>query len=182
MKRKLIKDKYCKRTKIANSILGITVLLPPELSLPDWIMDSEFYSFIEGVLKSKSIQSKEKIDVTSNEDSNQALIKAISSIATNAWRAKNKMVDADSGEAREEMKRVFRHNESIIETLKQIGVETIDPSGRAYHSGMALKVIIFEPTPGLTREEIKETIKPSILWQGRLIQIGEVIIGTPQTE
>jgi hypothetical protein len=44
---------------------------------------------------------------------------------------------------------------------------------------MALKVISFEQTPGLSREEIKETIKPSIIWQGRLLQTGEVIVGTP---
>jgi molecular chaperone GrpE (heat shock protein) len=91
------------------------------------------------------------------------------------------MLDSDTGETKEEMKRVYRHIEAIFESLRQIGVETIDPVGRVYDSGMALKVISFEPEPGLSNEEIKETIKPSVAWQGRLIQIGEVIVGTPQT-
>ncbi len=108
-------------------------------------------------------------------------LKAFAIIATNTWRAKTKMVDSDTGEAKEEMKSVYRHIEAIFESLKQIGVEMIDPVGRAYDSGMALKVLSFEPTPGLSNEEIKETIKPSVAWQGRLIQIGEVIVGTPQT-
>jgi molecular chaperone GrpE (heat shock protein) len=77
------------------------------------------------------------------------------------------------------MKRVYRHVEAIFEALKQMGVEYIDPVGRPYDSGMALKVVTFEPTPGLSKEEIKETVKPSVIWQGRLIQMGEVIVGTP---
>ena len=120
--------------------------------------------------------SRQKSDVVPS-----SVVKTFATIATNIWRAKAKMVDPDTGEPKEEMKRVYRHIEAIIESLKQIGVETIDPVGRAYDSGMALKVITFEPTPGLSNEEIKETIKPSVAWQGRLIQIGEVIVGTPQT-
>lgn len=108
------------------------------------------------------------------------VVHVFSHIATNAWRAKVKMVDADTGEAKEEMRRVYRHIEAIFESLKGIGIEIIDPTGRAYDSGMALKVISFEQTLGLSKEEIKETIKPSISWQGRLIQMGEVIVGTPQ--
>ena len=120
--------------------------------------------------------SAQKMDVVP-----PSVVKAFATIATNAWRAKTKMVDSDTGEAKEEMKRVYRHIEAIFEALKQIGVETIDPVGRVYDTGMALKVVAFEPTPGLSHEEIKETIKPSVAWQGRLIQIGEVIVGTPQT-
>jgi hypothetical protein len=105
--------------------------------------------------------------------------KAVATVATNAWRAKVKMVDGETGEAKQEMQRVYRHIEAIFESLKGIGVETIDPTGRAYDSGMALKVVSFEQTPGLSKEEIKETIKPSVSWQGRLIQMGEVIVGTP---
>lgn len=108
------------------------------------------------------------------------LMKACAAIATNAWRAKTKMVDADTGEPKEEMKRVYRHVDAIIESLKQIGIETVDPVGRAYDSGLALHVVSFEPTQGISHEEIKETIKPSVAWQGQLIQIGEVIVGTPQ--
>ena len=118
--------------------------------------------------------SPQKMEVVSS-----SFVKTFASIATNVWRAKTKMVDSETGETKEEMKRVYRHIEAIIEALKQVGVETIDPEGRVYDSGMALKVVSFESTPGLSNEEIKETIKPSVAWQGRLIQIGEVIVGTP---
>jgi len=111
-----------------------------------------------------------------------SIVRVFTHIATNAWRAKIKMVDSDTGEPKEDMRRVYRHIEAVFESLKGIGIETIDPTGRAYDSGMALKVISFEQTPGLSKEEIKETIKPSVTWQGRLIQMGEVIVGTPQNE
>ena len=104
------------------------------------------------------------------------------SVATNAWRAKNKMVDAESSEPLDDMRRVYRHIEGIFNAFDELDLCTIDPTGKAYDSGMALKVISFEPTPGLSHEEITETIKPSITWQGRLLQTGEVIVGTPIDE
>ncbi|GEM_PF-664027 len=107
------------------------------------------------------------------------VIQALATIATNAWRTRNKMTDEDTGEAKDEMKRAYRHIEALFEALSEIGIEIRDMQGRAFDSGMALKVISFEPTPGLSREEIAETIKPTVTWQGELIQMGEVIVGTP---
>jgi molecular chaperone GrpE (heat shock protein) len=125
--------------------------------------------------KASEVSHKPQIKTPQFDD-----LKALASIATNAWRAQNKMVDSDTGEAKEEMKRVYRHIEGIIESLTQSGIQIIDPVGRAYDSGMALNVVSFEPTSGLTSEEIKETIKPSVALHGRLIQMGEVIVGTPE--
>ena len=93
------------------------------------------------------------------------------------------MVDPETGEARDEMRRVYRHIENILDALKLIHVDIIDPIGRAYDSGMALKVISFEETPGFSKEEIKETLRPTIMLQERImIQMGEVIVGTPVKE
>ena len=77
------------------------------------------------------------------------------------------------------MKKLYRHIEAIDDALVQAGVQTIDIAGRTYDTGMALKVVCFEETPGLLKEAIKETIKPSVKWHGSLIQTGEVIVGTP---
>jgi hypothetical protein len=107
------------------------------------------------------------------------VLQAFAAIATNAWRTRNKMTDEDTGEAKDEMKRAYRHVEALFEALSEIGIEIRDMQGRAFDSGMALKVISFEPTPGLSREEIAETIKPTVTWQDQLIQMGEVIVGTP---
>ena len=107
------------------------------------------------------------------------IMKSLSSIATNIWRARNKMVDPVTDEPKDEMRRVFRHVDEIFDSVEEMGLQIVDPTGKPYDTGMAVKVITFEETPGLLREEITETIKPSIIWEGRLLQMGEVIVGSP---
>jgi hypothetical protein len=104
---------------------------------------------------------------------------AMTAIATNVWKAKSKMLDAVSGEVREEMKRVYRHVEAALENLREIGFEVKDHTGDTFDYGQSLKVITTQPTQGITRETVIETIKPTIYWQQQLVQTGEVVIATP---
>jgi len=171
---------------VAIPIHGITVRLPADLALTAGTLTDETIAtgdrIIRDARKRKDHYPKvEQQPAPSLSETEEQWLKTAANIITNAWRAKVKMLDADTNEPTEPMKRVYRHVEAIFDALKQIGVEHLDPVGRAYDSGMALKVVTFEPTPGLSKEEIKETIKPSVTWQGRLIQMGEVIVGTPQT-
>ena len=167
----------------AVPIHGFTVRLPAEIALSPASAAAEVHAITERIV-STGHRRHEKIQKAELPISgpDEQWLKTAASIATNAWRAKVKMVDTETNEPKEEMKRVYRHVEAIFEALKQVGVEITDPIGRVYDSGMALKVVTFEPTVGLSKEEIKETIKPSVTWQGRLIQMGEVIVGTPQTQ
>jgi hypothetical protein len=126
-------------------------------------------------------ESNESASVEETENLPDSIKHALTTTATNMWRAKNKMIDRESGEARDEMKRVYRHIEAVLISLNSLGFEVHDLQGRPYDSGMPLKVVSFEPTPGLSREEITEMIKPTIMWRGQLMQIGEVIVGTPQS-
>lgn len=100
-------------------------------------------------------------------------------IATNAWKAKTKMVNGSSGEVRDEMKRVFRHIEGIFESFQEMGLEIKDHTGDAFDYGLPLKVVTTQPTQGITKESVLETIKPTIYWQKQIIQMGEVVIATP---
>ena len=106
------------------------------------------------------------------------VVKGMADIATNAWKAKGKMLDA-SGEVREEMKRVYRHIEGVLESLREMGLEVKDHTGDAFDYGLPLKVVTTQPTPGITREMVVETIKPTIYWERQMIQAGEVVIATP---
>jgi hypothetical protein len=110
----------------------------------------------------------------------KSVTQTLSIIATNAWRARKKMVNNENGEVKDEMKRVFRNIEAIFDALSEIGIDISDMQGRVYDPGMALKVISFEPSLGLSKEEIIETVQPTIAWKGKLIQLGEVIVGTPE--
>ena len=171
---------------VAIPIHGFTVRLPAELALTAGVVADETKATADRIIRDARkrkdhFPKAEQQPAPSLSETEEQWLKAAANIITNAWRAKVKMLDADTNEPTEPMKRVYRHVEAIFDALKQMGVEHVDPIGRAYDSGMALKVVTFEPTPGLSKEEIKETIKPSVTWQGRLIQMGEVIVGTPQT-
>jgi len=183
--RKMKKLKQKRMNSVRRSVIqAFNIPLPEELRLPMMVDITGLHAITAEVnhLKAQMVQLRNAASpLQKPEVVPSSVVKAFATIATNAWRAKTKMVDSETGETKEEMKRVYRHIEAIFESLSQIGVETIDPVGRAYDTGMALKVVTFEPTPGLSNEEITETIKPSVAWQGRLIQIGEVIVGTPQT-
>ena len=106
------------------------------------------------------------------------IVKGMADIATNAWKAKGKMLDA-SGEVRDEMKRVYRHIEGVLESLREMGLEVKDHTGDVFDYGLPLKVVTTQPTPGITREMVMETIKPTIYWERQIIQAGEVVIATP---
>ena len=106
-------------------------------------------------------------------------LKALVSIATNAWRAKTKMVDSTTGEVREEMKRVDRHIEAIYRNLAEVGIVIRDHTGDAYDEGQPMKVVASKPTPGLDKKRVSETLLPSIFWNNRLVQNGEIEIATP---
>jgi hypothetical protein len=108
-----------------------------------------------------------------------AMVHAMADIATNAWKAKEKMTFGDSGEVRDEMKRVFRHVESILESLREMGLEVKSHTGESFDYGLPLKVVTTQPTQGITKESVIETIKPTIYWQSKIIQMGEVVIATP---
>ena len=90
------------------------------------------------------------------------------------------MVKSGTSQPFEEMSRAYRHLESIWDIIVQTGVDIKNHTGDLFDSGMSIKVIAFQPTTGLTREKIIETIKPSIYYNKKRIQMGEVIVGTPK--
>jgi len=169
---------------VAVPIHGVSVRLPANIALSVDSLNAEVQVTAERIMRDaqrrhdRARKSEPPSPISAIEEQ---WLKTAANIITNAWRAKAKMVDPETNEPTELMKRAYRHVEAIFDALKQIGIEHVDPVGRSYDSGMALKVVTFEPTPGLSKEEIKETIKPSVTWQGRLIQMGEVIVGTPPT-
>lgn len=163
---------------------GISIEMPQEHQLLT-IVDGTGLHAIQKVQKQEAEikQLRQEVaDIQPVESIPAEVTATLVSIATNAWRAKNKMVDAETGEPKDDMRRVFRHIDGIFNAFNELGLRIIDPTGKVYDTGMALKAISFEPTAGLSREEVTETIKPSIIWQDRLLQIGEVIVGTPIDE
>jgi antitoxin component of RelBE/YafQ-DinJ toxin-antitoxin module len=109
----------------------------------------------------------------------EELAVAFGGLATQIWRAMGKTVDPATGEPREEMKRVHRHIEGAMDVLKQMGLTINDWVNQPYDAGLPVKVLTFQPAPGVTRDTIVETVRPTVMWKNRLVQVGEVVVGTP---
>jgi hypothetical protein len=90
------------------------------------------------------------------------------------------MLEPGTDRPLDEMRRAYRHLESVMDVAREAGLEIQDHTGAPFHSGMALQVLAFQPTPGVQREKVEETIKPTIYLNGTMIQMGEVIVATPE--
>lgn len=114
-------------------------------------------------------------------ESTDALGASIAALATHIWRAQTRMVDPKTGAPREETRRLYRHIEGALEALTGMGVRLSDWIDQPYDAGLPVKVLSFQPTPEVTRDTVIEAVRPAVFWQDRLLQVGEVIVGIPQT-
>jgi hypothetical protein len=105
----------------------------------------------------------------------------IAGLATQVWRARNRVIDPATGEPREEMRRVHRHVEGAYEVFAQMGVVIKDWLNQPYDAGLPVKVLTFQPEPELQRDTVLETVRPTVIWKDQLLQLGEVIVGIPKS-
>jgi hypothetical protein len=104
-------------------------------------------------------------------------INQLADLATASWRARKRA--AKAAESNEESRRILRDLEGMFEIFQAIGIEIRDYTGETFDYGLPLKVITTQPVPGLAKEKVAETIKPTVFLKENLIQIGEVVIETP---
>lgn len=104
----------------------------------------------------------------------------LAEMSTGLWRLKQKMVRPGTDHPLEETAMAYRHLESVWDVLSEAGIKIQDHTGRPYDSGLSLEVLAFQPTPGIERERIIETISPSVYLDGEPIQRGTVIVGTKE--
>ena len=104
----------------------------------------------------------------------------LADVCTGLWRIKQNFSQIPMEEMPDKVRRSNRHLDAIMDTLNQGGISIKDHLHEAYDPGMFLNVAAFEPTDGISRDTIIETIKPSVYWEDRCIQSGEVIVGSPK--
>lgn len=96
-----------------------------------------------------------------------------------AWKLRQKTFDQTSGEPRDDLRHLARHVEVIWERLSELGLQIQDHTGNAFDSGQSLEVLAFQPTRGISRETVIETVRPTVYFGGKRILMGQVIVGTP---
>ena len=64
----------------------------------------------------------------------------------------------------------------------EAGIEIQDHTGDPWDHRRSIKAIAYQPTAGLQREVVIETLRPTVYYKTSHIQMGEVIVGTPEAE
>lgn len=105
--------------------------------------------------------------------------KGLIAIANSHFRAKKKMLDPTTGEPHEAMSRVYKDIERISRHLEEMGFKIQNHTGDAYDDGQPMKVITSNPRPEATRKYVLETLLPTIYWNDKIIQHGEIEIAVP---
>lgn len=123
--------------------------------------------------------SAQSARVTPSTEAKTDYFRVIVSVATNAWRAWYELLDPGTGQVRSGTENLATHVQSIFQNLSEFGIVIHDHTGEAYDESQSLNVLETIPTPGLDKTLIMETVLPSISWNNRLLQNGEVKIATP---
>ena len=168
------------------------------LAIPnaEWSHEKELIEIVSSIVASKTAPRREPSPTEAGVPADY--LTAVVSIANNFWRAKKRMLDAASGEVREDMKRICRDVEAIRRSFAGVGIliryhrdddfdegepkvriMIRDHTGDAYDEGQPMKVVASKPTPGLDKKRVSETLLPSIFWNNQLVQNGEIEIATP---
>lgn len=103
----------------------------------------------------------------------------LAALSTHLWRMGKRLADPKSGRPCEETRKIFRHYEACMDTLKKAGVEIIDHTGDAFDAGLSIEVLTYQPSAGLDRDRVIETVRPTVYLHDQRIQMGVVIVGTP---
>lgn len=107
----------------------------------------------------------------------KGMIRLLKEIGTGLWRIRNRL----SGEANPsmEIRGALRFLETTWDALAQYGLEIHDHTDEIVTGGESFRVIATESSECVVRNQVIETIKPTLFFNGTMIQLGEVIVGTP---
>ena len=118
-------------------------------------------------------------DTRADAERADAILRALADLSTAVWRMRSKLDACPAGDLPAALRSLPRHMESATDALTAVGLRLWDPTGEPYASGMAVNPLAFQPEDGLTRELIRETVKPGIYFGDNLIRRPDVIVAQP---
>ncbi len=154
-------------------------LHPREFRIAAIDLPAVLSAFAERMAQHERTQAATQSKVRPAQSDGAADDRLLADVGTGWWRLRGRMVDPSTGEPPEEMRRAFRHAEAIGDALAAAGIRIQDHTGIDFDPGLSLKVLAYQPVSGMPRERVIETIKPTIYRNDVRIQMGEVIVGTP---
>ncbi len=145
---------------------------------PVWPSQSVVTDILLSIFTEKT-PPEQRARVPGDNEAKTDYFKTIVSVATNAWRAKTSILTTPVGEMTDAVKNLERNINAIYHDLADFGVVIRDHTGEVHDEKQSLKVVASTPAAGVDRERVTETRLPSIFWNNRLLQNGEVGISTP---
>ena len=101
-------------------------------------------------------------------------------LANVAWALQRKSCDPVTNERKDEFRPIARHIDQLSEYLEELGVKIQNHTNELFDSGQSLEVIAFQPTAGISRDVVVETIRPTVYIKGIRIQMGQIVVATPE--
>ena len=170
--------------------------IPPELGLnrPATEFDEVLKQIMQvSVAKASSADAQDRDGARSTEQANKILAEMaqqLATLATIGWKMQKRVMYPASGEIRDNFdksdgRKLGRDVQSLLALLSEMGLTIRDRTGQSFYYGMPEKVIDAKPQPGITKERVFETLRPTVtwttnFWKEAMIQKGEVIIQTPE--
>ncbi|MGA2032915.1 MAG: hypothetical protein ABSG68_11695 [Thermoguttaceae bacterium] len=145
------------------------------------IYPREFQTILNELIRASESPTSASGQPSTEHANSRVLARFLAEVGTNLWRLRLKMLQPGTDQPLEDMRRPYRHVQSMWDTLTQEGVDIHDHTGEIVPEGgvYGLKVLASQPTPGVGREMVLETIRPTIRYRKQTIQMGEVILAKP---
>jgi len=170
--------------------------IPPELGLnrPTTEFDEVLKLISQtSVANTSSADTRDTDGARSTEQANKilaGLAQQLAVLATIGWKMQKRVMDSATSEIRDTFdesdgRKLGRDIQSLLALLADMGITIRDRTGQSFDYGMPEKVIDAKPQPGITKERVSETLRPTVTWtthffKEAMIQKGEVIIQTPE--
>jgi hypothetical protein len=150
------------------------IWIPKEFRLPEPEFTKEQLDLLEELIQ--MIGPKISRAASATKDERAKMVDFLVDLGTGIWRVRRK-IDGLSRMPRE-IRDALYSLESMWMAMSTDGVEIMDHIGTT-PSGSEAKVVENREIPGLTREQVIDAIKPTIILKGEIVQMAEVIMGRP---
>jgi hypothetical protein len=150
------------------------IWIPKEFRLPEPQFTKEQLDLLEELIQ--MIGPKISRAASATKDERAKMVDFLVDLGTGIWRVRRK-IDGLSRMPRE-IRDALYSLESMWVAMSADGVEIADHIG-TNPSNREAKVVEVREIQGLTREQVVDAIKPTIILKGEIVQMGEVIVGRP---
>ncbi|MDR0765274.1 MAG: hypothetical protein LBE65_06775 [Synergistaceae bacterium] len=148
---------------------------PKEFRLPEPEFTKEQLDSLEELIQMAAPKISRAVSVA--EDERARMVDFLVDLGTGIWWIGRKM-DGLSRMPRE-IRDALYALESMWAAMSRDGVEIVDHIGGTPPSEREAKIAEVREIPGLTREQVVDAMKPTIIFNGEIVQMGEIVVGRP---